>query len=664
MSLSGAQAKAMPLRSAGRGKLATLAGVGLPRRGLRLRRSLLGVAVVVAACRGPGNFDNAELTTKSDAPSDGDSEAGTGEPPVGFDPWICGSWDPPAATPAGALPPEQACPEGGPCPVFTEVAAAAGIDTIQYVPTHPSNLECIFPRPTESGMSPRQDCEPQWFSGGVSVGDVNDDGWPDLYMTRLAAPDHLFLNQRDGTFIDVAAQVGLGACSYTNGSVFGDIDNDGDLDLLVTSLGASAHSLWINLLVETGELRFDEQGQARGFALESGAKHSGQSVTLGDLDRDGWLDIHVNEWLRAEQMPGPGLPDHQLHGARLLHNLGEGVFEDVTAIHGVGLYGLDEDGIFTFSSTFVDADRDGWQDLAIAIDFHRSRIYWNTAGMNGSAYVDGSTGANINRESNAMGSTWADVDRDGDLDWFVTSIAELDDECDANEEPPCWAGSGNRLYSYAGQRQFSEASDQAGVRDGAWAWGTSFFDADNDGDQDLSLANGWPGRDLNGGFYHADTPTKLWINDGTGVMSEEGQARGVADQGQGRALASFDYDRDGDLDLLLINHAGSPRLYRNDGGNQNSWLRVAVEGTISNRDGRGAKLRVQVEDGDPWQIREVGVGSHFLGEGEQIQHFGLGPDFDPELDVVYRVEIEWPASGIVQTFEAVAGEQTMSIVEG
>src|SRR5690554_2773810 len=241
-------------------------------------------------------------------------------------------------------------------------------------------------------------------------------------------------------------------------------------------------------------------------------------------------------------MPGPDLPDHVLHGGRLLHNLGEGVFEDVTALHGVDLYGLDEDGIFAFSSTFVDDDGDGWQDLAIAVDFHRSRIYWNTAGIDGSAYVDGSAAAKINRESNAMGSTWADVDGDGDFEWFVSAIAELDDKCDRNETPPCWKGSGNRLYSYANAREFSDATDQAGVRDGAWGWGTTFFDADNDGDQDLSLANGWPGRDLNGGFTHADTPTKLWLNDGAGSMSEEGDARGVFDRGQGRSLVAFDYD--------------------------------------------------------------------------------------------------------------------------
>ncbi len=630
----------------------------MSRARLRGFVALFGLAVV--ACRGPGNFDDDApgTSTQSDAPGDEDSESDTDQP-LEFDPLICGSWNPPAASSAGELPPEQAC--DGPSPCFTEIALAAGLGTEQYIPTHPAQLTCIFPRPTESGLSPRQDCEPQWFTGGVSVADVDDDGWPDIYMTRLAAPDHLFHNQGDGTFIDIAGAVGLGGCSYTNGSVFGDIDNDGDLDLFVTSVGDHRHRLWINQRSESGELRFEEQGEQRGFALRSGSLHSGESVTLGDFDRDGWLDVHVNEWLRTEQMPLPDEPDHHVHGGRLLHNLGDGSFEDVTEAYGVGLYDLDEDGIFAFSSTFVDVDGDGWQDLAIAIDFHRSRMFWN---LGGGLFLDGTNGAHVNRESNAMGSTWADLDLDGDLDWYVTSIAELDDMCEPKEEPPCWAGSGNRLYNYAGEREFTDVTDAVGVRDGAWAWGAVLFDADNDGDADLSLGNGWPGRDLNSGHYHQDTPTRLWFNqrwpdDQATVMSEEGEIRGVFDKGQGRGIIAFDYDRDGDLDLLLSNHAGPLRLFRNDGGNERGWLRVAVRGTESNRDGRGAKIRVQIEPDGPWLVREVGVGSHFLGEGELIQHFGA---FD--ASTVHRVEVEWPASGIVQSFDELAVNQTLLVVEG
>jgi hypothetical protein len=635
------------------------------------RRPRLAVfaTLLLASCRGPdlgedgaepGSSEHGDAATVTGGSTTNESETGDDGGLQEFEPGVCGSWNPPAAAAAGEPPPEQACADAGPCPVFTELAATVGLDTVQFVPTHPSDSNCIFPWATDGGLVPQHDCEPQWFTAGVTVGDVDRDGWPDVYLTRLAAPDHLFRNLGDGTFVDIAAEVGLGECSWTNGASFGDVDNDGDLDLFVTTVGDYAYQLWINQLSETGELGFEEQASARGFALTSAYMHSGESVTFGDYDRDGWLDVHVNEWIQAEHMPAFGDAALALHGGRLLHNLGEGVFEDVTLAAGVELVMLDEDGMFPYSSSFVDLDGDGWQELAIAIDFRRSRLFWNNAD---GTFLDGSTAANVNRESNAMGSTFADVDRDGDLDWFVTSIAEAD-TCEPRETPPCWSGSGNRLYSYAGARTFSLATDTAGVRDGAWAWGTTFFDADNDGDQDLALGNGWPGRDLHGGFYHADTPTKLWINDGTGIMSEEGEARGVFDKGQGRGMLAFDYDRDGDLDLLLANHAGSPKLFRNDGGNRNAWLRVQVEGTISNRDGRGARLRVQVEPEGPWQVREVGVGSHFLGEGELIQHFGLGPAFAIGIDTVHRVEVEWPASGIVQGFDAVADGQTLHVVEG
>lgn len=612
------------------------------------------VGLLALGCRGPtitvDGDDESDVETTQD--TEGSSGTDTGDV---FDPSECASWDPPAAVPAGTPPPEQDC--AGDCPVFTEVGEAAGIATTQYVSTHPADFNCIFPKPSRSGLSPNQDCEPQWFTGGVTVGDVDNDGWPDVFLTRLAAPDHLFRNRGDGTFEDVAQQTGLGECSYSNGATFGDIDNDGDLDLLVTSVGDGRYYLWVNQLQETGELQFVEEALARGFAMQSGTLHSGESVTLGDYDRDGWLDVHVNEWLRIEQMPLPGEPDLEAHGARLLHNEGGGFFADVTTAMGVDLYGNDEDGIFAYSSAFGDFDGDGWQDLAVAVDFHHSRMFWNEGGQ---GFLDGTIEAKVNRESNAMGSTWADIDRDGALDWFVTSIAELDDECNEGEEPPCWAGSGNRMYRYAGAREYATVTDTAGVRDGAWAWGAAFFDADNDGAPDLAVANGWPGRDLNGGFYHADTPMRLWMNGGAGVMTEQGEARGVDDTGQGRGLVAFDYDRDGDLDLLVANHAGTPRLLRNDGGNTQPWLRVEVEGVQTNRDGRGAKVRVQAVEGGPWQIREVGVGSHFLGESELIQHFGLGPG----AQTAFRVEVEWPLSGVVQGFDDVPAETSLTVVEG
>ena len=592
----------------------------------------------------------------------------------GLQPFVvgeCGSWNPPQATPPGAPIAERSCAQGV---CFTEQAEAAGLGTTHFVPTHPTQLDCIFPRTTLSGASvPREDCAHQWGTGGASVGDVDGDGWPDVFMTRLAAPDHLFLNQGDGTFVDVAAQVGLEGCSWTNGSVFGDIDNDGDLDLLVTSLGAHAHQLWINQRSETGELRFIDEAEARGFALTSAQLHAGQSVTLGDVNRDGWLDVHVNEWITTGQLPAPTDPDFARHGGRLLINLGEGVFEDRSQAYGVTLEGADELGIFAFASTFVDLDEDGWQELVITVDSGSSRLFWNQAGA---SYLDGTQAAGVNLERSAMGSSFGDLDGDGRLDWFVSAIAE-EGVCAWDETPPCYDDdhSGNRMYLAQGARSFAEASLELGLRDGDWAWGVEMFDFDNDADLDLALANGWYGRDNFGQLSHLDTPARLWLNPGAAAVQaavqgggepfeELAAARGLLDTEQGRTLLSFDYDRDGDLDLLITTHAGAPRLFRNEGGDELAWLRVELEGRSSNRDGRGAKLRVQVEPEGPWQVREVGAASHFLGEGELIQHFGLGPDFEFGVDRVHRVEVEWPASGTLDVFESVGGGETLRVIEG
>lgn len=620
------------------------------------RRLALALGFALLACRGPslGLDDEAGTSTSPEGTADaGESESGES----GFDPLACGSWDPPAATPAGMPPPEQACPDEGPCPIFVDVTREAGLDTLQYIPTHPADFACIFTRYTASGPSPHQDCEPQWFTGGVTVGDVDDDGWPDVYMTRLAAPDHLFLNQGDGTFVDVAAEVGLGECSYTNGAQFGDIDNDGDADLFVTGMGSDRHYLYINQLRETSVLAFEEQGESRGAAMISSVLHAGQSVTFGDYDRDGWLDAYVSEWLRTPLYPADE-SEHDLHGGRLLHNLGPaqpGVFEDVTAAMGVELRGSDERGVFAFSAGFVDLDRDGWQDLAVAVDFHNSRLFWN---IEGQYFLDGTSAAQVNRESNAMGSAFGDLDYDTYADWYVTSIAQQG-ECLEGDTPPCWLATGNRFYLNQRNRVFLRQEDVYGVRDGAWAWGTALLDVDNDGDLDLTLANGWPGRDLEGGFYHLDTPMKLWMNQGLGVpMREEGQLRGVDDRQQGRGLLGFDYDRDGDLDLLVANHAGRPKLLRNEGGNQQRWLRVVVEGKQSNRDGRGARVVVSLGPDQHTLSSEVGVGSHFLGEGELVQHFGLAGQGE-----VQQVEVWWPATGQGQFEGNVAANQTLTFVE-
>jgi hypothetical protein len=332
------------------------------------------------------------------------------------------------------------------------------------------------------------------------------------------------------------------------------------------------------------------------------------SVGAGDFDRDGYVDLFTTEWNGQ-----PPLTCSGTHG-RLLHNRGTdapGFFEDVTeatrTLMTFGDLGATQLPL-SFSPAFVDLDDDGWPELAVASDGRTSQLFWNDA--NG-RFTRGTEAAMVGTDEFGMGSTFGDYDNDGDFDWFVTSVYEVDGNPRRD---------GNRLYRNEGGRLFSDRTDATGVRDGAWGWGAAFFDYDNDGDLDLGHTNGFPVVD-----GYLDDPVRLWRND-DGVMSEVAQALGMTDTGDGRAYLTFDYDNDGDLDVFLTNHHGTPVLYRNEGGNAGDWLRVRAKGVVSPADGRGAKVTVTAEE--LTQVRQIGVGSHYLGEGETVAHFGLGAGYD------------------------------------
>ncbi len=522
---------------------------------------------------------------------------------------------PPLLVAAGlALGLAAAAPAGGQT-TFVDVTDEAGLSYVQRVP--PAFLDCM-----EASLA----CEVFPMTGGAAVADVDGDGWTDVFVTRLDAPDLLFRNLGNGRFEDVSEAAGLDAFDLqSNGALFGDFDNDGDPDLFVTVVGTGDDP--VNgrnyLFVNDGSGRFDEEAVARGAADASLLPRLLFSASLGDYDRDGWLDLHLNEWLRD---------DH----SRLLRNRGAeapGHFEDVTESANAVL-----DRVDGFASTFVDLDDDGWQDLAVAADFGTSRLLWN---QRDGTFLDGTVAAGVGTDENGMGSTFGDFDADGDLDWFVTSIRDPAETCET--ENCSWGYTGNRLYRNEGGRLFSDATDDAGVRDGFWGWGTVFFDYDNDEDLDLVMTNGviYPQTGIDDDF-NAD-PMRVWENDGTGATSEVSSEVGVLDTSSGKGLLTFDYDRDGDLDLLVVNNAGTPRLYRNELAAGSRWLRLRIQGTESNRDAAGARVTLWPRPGAAPQVREVGVASHFLGQSEAELHFGLAPG----TEWVHEVRVEFPASGRV-----------------
>jgi enediyne biosynthesis protein E4 len=475
---------------------------------------------------------------------------------------------------------------------------------------------------------------PAAMTGGAAAGDFDGDGLVDLFFTRIDAPDVLYKNLGNGSFQDVSFNAGFTSNLPTNGPVFGDIDNDGDLDLYVSAVvPISAPGNRYYLYINNGDGTFSEDATARGADITTTVPTNGMGIALGDYNRDGYLDAMTSDWnVLASQS-----------SSRLLRNQGvanPGRFDDVTTAAGLDVYPATT--AYRFSPRFSDMDGDGNPDIAIAADFLTSQLFWNNGD---GTFTDGTAAAQVGTDRAGMGSTIGDYDGDGDLDWYVTAIV--------NGDPAAAPEFGNRLYRNEGGRVFSEQTDAAGVRPEGWWWGTTWLDYDNDGNLDLMATNGMPG------IFDAD-PTTLWRNNGDGTFTDVTTAEGVTDTAQGRGLLTFDYDNDGDLDTLVINHGGAPVLYRNDSANGNAWLRVKTIGTESNRDGIGARIIIDPDStvvGDE-QLREIDGGSNYLSQNEMIAHFGLG-SFVGTID---SITIQWP-SGITQQFTDVVSNQVLIAVE-
>ena len=532
-------------------------------------------------------------------------------------------------------------------PAFTDVTEDANVNYLQW-------------------DKPFSSSEVNFLTGGAAAGDVNADGYPDLYVTRLDGPDVLFINNQMGAFTDGTAAAGLNADLPTNGASMADIDNDGDLDLYVTSVGETRHYLYIN----DGTGHFTEQGVERNAVVQTTASHRGMSTAFGDYDNDGYLDMYVSEWGFLGVTP-PALRSH----SRLLRNLGQsnpGHFEDTTLESGIY---LDDSvafgpaatfgGVFAFTPIFADFDKDGHADLAIAGDFHTSRLYWNngdgtfTQSPGGPVDLDeplpdGHSG--IGTDENGMGAAVADFNGDGLLDWFVTSIYDPDDPC--GDGFSCnWDETGNRLYLNNGDRTFTDVTDDAGVRDGGWGWGATFLDYDNDGDQDLTMTNGVLFGNSHAIPFHTDQ-VRLWRNDGEGVFDEVATTEGVTDTGSGKGILTLDYDKDGDLDLFVVNNAGTPKLYRNNTDDSAASIIINLQGKFANASGVGAWVTIVTDPGADPITQYVQGGSNFLSQNEPIVHFGLGDRTEP----IHMLTVEW-SSGNTNTYSGLAVDSAITVTE-
>jgi hypothetical protein len=453
------------------------------------------------------------------------------------------------------------------------------------------------------------------MAGGAAAGDYDNDGWIDLYVLGgNLTQNRLFRNNGDGTFTDVAAQAGVGLPGTIGmGATWADWNGDGRLDLFVGAIAPSDPWLFRN----EGDGTFTDVTAASGVNIPIDTF----SATFGDIDNDDDLDLLMAHWAVAA---GPG---------HVWKNDGDGTF--TMADLDVGYVGWDSAGAdYSFVYNLADLNDDGWMDMLVASDYETSHVFMN----DGDGTFTDATDHAVIKDDNGMGSTVADYDRDGDLDWFVSSILNVSK-----------GKVGNRLYRNDGG-VLADATDSAGVADGLWGWAASFQDFNNDGWLDIYHVNGWTTP-----MWTQDS-SRMFVSDGDGTFTESASPLGVAHPGQGRGVCCFDYDRDGDVDLFLANNSEPCVLYRNDGGNDESWLDVKLVGLPPNTEAIGARIYATV--GSVVQMWEMRCGNNFLSQDPAEAHFGLNGAI-----AVDELRVEW-TDGTVDVRIDVPGDRRLVIVQG
>lgn len=498
---------------------------------------------------------------------------------------------------------------------------------------------------------------PETMGSGCAFLDYDGDGWQDILLVNgMDWPGHhrerstlrLYRNNRNGTFSDVTRAAGLDAVEmYGMGVAVGDYNNDGFPDILITCVGQN------RLFKNTGKGTFVDVTKTSGLGGRLGFS---TSAVWFDYDRDGLLDLLICNYVKWSvesdvfcSLDGKHksyCTPEAYRGATcwLFHNRGNGTFEDVTATS----------GIFDSSSkslgvALLDYDQDGWPDLVVANDTQPNKLYRNN--RNGT-FKEVAVEAGIAFSTDGKARAGMGVDSADFMNSGVAGIAitNFDNEMVG-------------LYRSSGKGTYDDVAIQAGV--GAptktmLGFGCVFADLDLDGDLDLILANGHIDdtvRNIHGNVGYAQPP-QLFLNQGAGKFRDATNDVGpdFSQPKVGRGLAYADFDRDGDLDLLLTTNNGPAYLFRNDQQSGNRSVRFRLLGTKSNRDAIGTTVRV--ESAGLNQTRTVKSGSSYLSQSELPLTFGLG-----KRDQVDRVEIQWP-SGRSEEFKNLRAGKAYECVEG
>jgi hypothetical protein len=578
-----------------------------------------------------------------------------------------------------------ACPEAH----FQDVSHAAGIDFMnQYYPP-------FLTQPLKFGMI-------RYGPGGISAVDYDNDGFYDLFIPD-GVSSRLFRNRRDGTFEDVTDESGLRGLDGVSVATFADYDNDGYKDLFV-SRTFQPNQLFHN----NGDGTFTDVTREAGLGEDCCTTVAGWA----DYDNDGFLDLYVGRYLDPRRDIPTTFYARNGEPNQLYHNNGDGTFTNVTERAGVGDRGL------CLGVVWGDYNDDGFPDLYVVNDFGRKTLYRNNG--NGT-FSDVTVKSNTLAYGAGMSASFVDYDNDGRFDYYVTHIRSehawfaesptvkrymlkcITQGTWKTDLPLYWQifrqsgrdfvrvfqqmASGNTLLRNKGDGTFENVTEKAGANPPGWFWGASFADFDNDGWQDLYIANGWVYNDkgkeielefLNNvvtnqdiyktGLYfnpdyfgrrswHGWEHNRYLRNNGDGTFVELGRATGTDLLLNSRGVAVADFWNRGVMDIAVSASADRHALLRNNVGAKRNWLQVELIGQRSNRDAVGARITLYA--GPTQQSREVVLGDGYGSQNSLRQHFGL--DHHRMVD---KLVVRWPASGTTQTFEHVPANQILEVTEG
>ena len=383
-----------------------------------------------------------------------------------------------------------------------------------WKPPWPSNRDTASAFSRSFGHVVTELTDPELQSGGVAAADVDGDGDVDFYVVGgNTEPNHFYRNRGDGTFEEAGAELGLDLVHWGSGPAFGDIDGDGDPDLFVGAVVGDRHHVFENRLDEA-DGRFVDVTARSGIHLTARNTMSG---TFFDYDRDGFVDLFLTHWGNRYEAG----EDTET----VWRNSGDGSFSNTSVESGIAATLVDRDTDWSFTSNFSDIDGDGDSDLLLASDHTESQVFLN----NDNGTFTNVTDRDVIIDQAGMGAAVGDYDNDGDMDWFVTSIYNLD-LLDGDYI-------GNRFYRNEGGGVFSDMTGSAGVADGGWGWGACAADFDNDGNVDILHVNGWVPLD---GKDYRDDPLRFFHNTGPGNVAFQEIAREIGfgndEQGPRRRL--------------------------------------------------------------------------------------------------------------------------------